>query len=293
MDQAVAMKRLMDSGLSRAEVREVFRRPGGRKGNKTQPISNSYLNMLISFLDFPKKIRDKIHNDEIGVAAAYELHKAHPDKWEGILDDIEADMVKLAETEEKEETKYLADQKKAEEAQQKQTEAKTEFETAAQKLSEAQELVKTRTEVANRYYEATKVTTLDKEARKAAEKDFATAEQARRVAVSNASTAEIDVNKLKATAEKASALAKERLDRLVKARAAKKQVSPQDVKKGVAAANSGVVPLNAAEMRKVVEELCLPGGPQGVIEIGKAFRDCFAGITTEKQLYKKLSEIVS
>lgn len=294
MDQAVAMKRLMDSGLSRAEVREVFRRPGGRKGNKTQPISNSYLNMLVSFLEFPKKIRDRIHNDEIGVAAAYELRKAAPDKWEQILDRIEADTVKLAETEEKEETRYLADQKKAEEAQQKHATAATELEIAQKKVAEAQELVKARTEAANKYYAATKVQTLDTAQRKAAEKDFGTAEQARRVAVAQEAEAQVEVNSLKAKATKAAELAKERLDRLVKARAAKKSVSPQDVKKSAAeVTGSGAVPLNRAEIMKVVEVMCLPGTVQGVAEIGKVLRDCFVGIITDGQCFKKLAEIVS
>src|SRR5271154_6125963 len=40
MDQAVAIESLLASGLTKMEVREIFSRPGGRKGNKIQPASN-------------------------------------------------------------------------------------------------------------------------------------------------------------------------------------------------------------------------------------------------------------
>lgn len=295
MDQAVSMKQMLDSGLSRAEVREVFR--SRSKKGKPQPISNSYLNMLVSFLDFPKKIRDRIHNDEIGVAAAYELRKAPPEKWESILDRIEAETVKVGEIEEKEEKRFLDDQKKAAEATEKQQAMATELETARKKAIEIEAIAEAKIKEADKLYQATKVKGLDKEAKKAADIAFAKSEQEKKIAMADSIKATEEVKALVDKATKAAELAKERTERLAKAREAKTKkvaVSPQDVKKGVAAATGdGPVPLNRSEILKVVEELCLPGGVQGVTEIGKALRDCFAGIDTDKKLYKRLSEIVS
>jgi hypothetical protein len=294
MDQAVAMKRLLDAGLSKPEVREVFRRPGGRKGNKTQPISNAYLNMLVSFLDFPKKIQNRIHNDEIGVAAAYELRKSAPDKWEAILDRIENDAVKLAETEEKEEKRFLDGEKKIEVAKSKETEANTALETAKGALTAVQGRLNQWTEEANRLYKVAQGKFADKEQKKVAEQAFAKAEQERKVAAADAHKVEEEVATFESKAKKAAEVAQERLDKLAAARKGKSAVGPGEVKKAAqAVAEGGPVPLNGAYMRKVAEELCLPGGVQGVIEIGKALRECFAGIITNKQLYKRLAEIVS
>ena len=57
-------------------------------------------------------------------------------------------------------------------------------------------------------------------------------------------------------------------------------------------ASTQYVALNASEMRKVVSELALPGGSTKVVEIGKAFIRCFAGETTDKELYRELVKIV-
>jgi hypothetical protein len=295
MDQAVAMKTLMDSGVPRAEVREVFKRPGGRKGNKSQPISNAYLNMLISFLDFPKKIQDRIHNNEIGVAAAYELRKAPPEKWASILDRIEAESVKEVELDEKEEQRFLTHSKQAEEAQQKVSEAITALEAAKKKAEDAVKESLAKTQAADLAFKATRAKGLDKDQRKIAETAFSEAEKAKKIADADAIAATDEADKLQEKATKASQLAKERNDRLAKARAAKKPaVGKGDVQKSAAAEDTGSkpVPLTAAEMRKVVEEMCLPGGPPVVAEIGKILRDCLAGILTPQAVIKAIDKLV-
>jgi len=85
MDEAVAIKRLFDAGVSRADVRKLFSRPGGRKGLAMQPASNAHINMVLSFLDLPESVQAKIHDGRVGVAAAYELTKAAPEQREAIL----------------------------------------------------------------------------------------------------------------------------------------------------------------------------------------------------------------
>lgn len=75
IDEALEIRRLIQQGVSKMEIRKMFARPGGRKGFKSMPVSNSFINMRLSFLDLPKAIQEKIHDGRLGVAAAYELTK--------------------------------------------------------------------------------------------------------------------------------------------------------------------------------------------------------------------------
>ena len=123
MDVAVAIKRLLDAGVSKMDVRNIFRRAGGRKGLKLQPASNSFINMMLSFLEFPKATQEKIHDGRVPVSAAYELSKSPREKWDKILADAEADRLSEIDREEKDEEKFLEREKKLAEATQKEKEA--------------------------------------------------------------------------------------------------------------------------------------------------------------------------
>lgn len=302
MDQAIAIKSLLANGLNKMEVREIFSRPGGRKGNKTQPASNSFINMTLSFLELPKPIQEKIHDGRVGVAAAYELTKVPAEKRALVLERAEAERQKDLEREEKDEEKVLAQEKRDAEAQAQRDKLLKEVTDAEAKVTASKEALAVKTRAAEIAYDTSKSKLPDAKAKKEAASAFKKAEQDRQVAEADLLAVQKEHEDLRLKFEKREALVAEKAAKLKQARtdtpkgAAKKgdAVGPSDVKK--AASEAGVstsyVPLNASEMRKVVSELSLPGGNEKVIAIGNAFKRCFAGESTDKQLYKDLSAIV-
>jgi len=303
MDQAIAIQSLLESGLTKMEVREIFSRPGGRKGNKVQPASNSFINMTLSFLELPKGIQEKIHDGRVGVAAAYELTKVPPDKQKLVLERAEEERQKALEREEKDEEKLLAQEKRqAEEANQRAAALKgvTDAE-AIVNASKAALAVKTKAaEVA---YDLSKAKHQDAKAKKEAISAFKKAEQERQLGEADLLAVTKEWEDLRGKFEKREALIAEKMAKLRAARAqapagaaaAKNEaVGSGDVKKAAAATgvSTNYVPLNASEMRKVVSELSLPGGNPKVVAIGQALVRCFAGETTDKELYKELVKAV-
>lgn len=301
MDQAIAIKKLLDAGVSKMDVRMIFSRPGGRKGNKVQPASNSFVNMTQSFLDLPKGIQEKIHSGAVGVAAAYELTKVDPEKRTAVLERAESERQRALEREEKDEEKLLAEEKKHAEA----TEKKAKIQEALSKTEaankEAQDKLHKLTEQATEAFKASRAKFDTPKAKKEAESVFKTAEQARKVAEADAAQTQEEYERQFKNFTKLETAASDRAKQLKEARAAKatgaakpsEKVGSGDVKKAAAAtgASIGNVPLNASEMRKVITELCLPGSHEGVRQIGEHFRSCFSGITTDKQLYKALEAL--
>lgn len=303
MDQAVAIQSLLTNGLTKMEVREIFARPGGRKGNKVQPASNSFVNMTLSFLELPKGIQEKIHDGRVGVAAAYELTKVPADKRQMVLEKAEEERQKALEREERDEEKLLA-------AEKKQAEEKTSRDAALKGVTDAEAIVEASkaklaaaTKTAELAYDHSKSKLPDAKAKKEAVSAFKKAEQDRQLAEADLIAVSKEHEDLREKFEKREALIAEKAAKLKAARAGapagnakgNDAVGSSDVKK--AAASTGVstsyVPLNASEMRKVVSELALPGGDTNVVAIGQAFQRCFAGETTDKELYKELVKIVS
>ena len=101
MDKAIAIKKLVDLSVPKVEIRKIFSTPGGRKGLVLQPASNAFINMTLSFLDLPKAVQEKIHDGRVGVAAAYELTKVHPEKRAAVLERAEQERIKTIEAEDK------------------------------------------------------------------------------------------------------------------------------------------------------------------------------------------------
>jgi ParB/RepB/Spo0J family partition protein len=299
MDQAVAIKSLLDSGLTKMEVREIFARPGGRKGNKVQPASNSFINMTMSFLDLPKAIQEKIHDGRVGVAAAYELTKVPAEKRATVLERAENERQKALEQEEKDEEKLLAQEKKQAEEKEARDKALGEVQAAEKKVADAKALLEEKTRAAGLAYDISKSKLPDAKAKKEAASNFKKAEQDRQVAEADLIAAQKNHEALNLKFEKREKLIAEKAAKLKQARATApagaaaqkgEAVGPGDVKK--AASKEGVstsyVPLNASEMRKTVSELALPGGNPKVVAIGQALVRCFAGETTDKELYREL-----
>jgi hypothetical protein len=303
MDAAIAIQKLLNLDVPKVEIRKLFSRPGGRKGQTMAPISNSLLNMYVSFLEFPKSIQNKIHDGTLGVAAAYELAKYAKDNGldlkdpqvQKVLDRAEADRLKAIEFEEKEEEKFLESEKKAEEQELK---AKKEAEVleASQKLAEkAAADLKARVDVAAEAYKKLSSTPKsDKEVRKAAEEAFKAAEESRKIAEKAAAETEASLKKLQEKAKKNEELAEERRKKLEEARAKSAKssnVKPSDVKNAATKESGGVVALKPSEIKEAVHSLTLPGSYPKVQKIGLALEKCFAGTITDQQLLSEISWI--
>jgi len=297
MDKAVVIRRMLDAGINREEIRATFSVVGGRKGTAVQPASNSHINMLVSFLDFPKKIQTKIDQGLVGIGTAYELHKAPRDKWEAILERAEAARMAQVDREEADEAKLLKNEEKAQAVVTKVETAKTELETARAEAEKAEAERKAKADAAAEAYRVAKLAK-EKGERDAATAAYQEAEKESKEAEKAAIKAEGTVAKLEKKVQSTTEAAADRAKKLIEARKNKKtgKKGPDAADIQRAAAEEGVesqyVPLKAGEMRKVVEDLCLPsGGYLKVQKIGEALKACFAGITTDKQLFTALAKI--
>ena len=299
MDKAVAIQRLVQASVPKIEIRKIFSTPGGRKGLANQPASNAFVNMTLSFLDLPKAIQEKIHDGRVGVAAAYELTKVSPDKRAAVLERAEEQRQKAIDAEEKEEERYLANEKAAAEAREKEAAAMKEAQAKAEALKAAEDLLAEKRNAAAEAYRAT--TGIKGEAKAKAEEAFKAAEADAKGAEAAVDKLTKEVSKANMLSEKAAQKAQEQAAKLEAARNAvrdnagnkgKTAVGGGDVKKAAAAVEgSQTVKLNASEMRRVVDELTAAGMYPKVREIAKAFKECFDGVLTDRQLYTKLATI--
>jgi hypothetical protein len=303
MDMGVAIKKLLDLGMAKVDIRQIFSRPGGRKGISMQPLSNSMLNIYTSFLEFPKPIQDKIHDGRLPVTAAMELYEKAWDeagldkeKANKILERAEADRQAEIDGEEKVENRFL-------EAQQKADANKVKAEQEAQALKMAQELaakaaetVKAKLDQAAVAYAASNaVPKTDKEAKEKALEAFKAKEKEAKAAEKAQAEAEATAQKLKEKAEKNATLAADRAKKLADARKAAekeaKTVSKEGIQRAAAKETGGYVALTGAQMRKMVVELQLPGPYPKVQRIAAALSRAFDGITTDSQLVSELGWI--
>ncbi len=298
IDVGEGIKKLLERGATKMEIRNIFKRAGGKKGNQVQPASNSFINMSLAFLDLPKPIREKIHNGLIGTAAAYQLTRVTPDKRQDVLDTAERDRIKLIEMEEKDEQKFLDGARKASEAETKAAQAQKELEAAQEAADAASKAADEAAEAAAAAYKEAK-TAKESKAKKAAQEKLKEVEAASAEAVKAAAAAKRDLEKAENKTLSASAQAEARRKRLETARKAsakekaKKPLTPEAIKK--AAAKEGVptstVKLNAQGMRDAIHELCIPPNMPKVRQIGEAIQRCFDGSTTPQALRKELAVI--
>jgi len=300
MDTAYAIKKLMDMGISRTEIRGMFKRPGGAKGNKIQPASNSFLNMMLCYLDLPKTAQRKIHEGDYGVAGAYTLYKTwlkDPNRINAVIAELDSSRAKLYEDQEKDEERYLNSIKKVEEVEAKQVSLASELEQAKATADVMSAKFSELSKVENDAYAKTLVT--DK-----AEKDKAQAElkeskshsaEALKAFEESKKTADKLAAKLE-TAKKEAEKIRNKLEAKRKETSKKKKaVTSKDVVKaakkvGVEDAG-GHVQLKLAEIRSFISELALPSSQPKVQAIGKALLDCINGITTDKECMKALAMV--
>jgi ParB/RepB/Spo0J family partition protein len=303
MDIAVAAQRMQEAGMTKADIRALFSRAGGRKGNQVQPMSNAILNIYLSFLEFPKSIQNKIHDGFLKVRAAYILAKYAQDsgidlkdpKVEKILADAEAERLKEVEREEKEETDFLESERKSAESVVKAAEEQKALEAAEKLAADAKAAAQAKVdEAAEKYKAVSAVPATDKDAKKAATEAFKAAEKDKQAAEKAAVEAQALADKLKEKTEKNAKLAQERREKLAKARedAVKKSApTEKNITNAATKADGGTVKLNGSQMRKVAEDLCLPSGSPKVQSIGQALLRCFNGETTDGQLVSELAFI--
>lgn len=296
MDMATAISQLFEEGVSRQDVRAIFRRSGGRKGDKVQDASNAYLNMMVSFLDFPKKIQNLIHERIIGTAAAYTLTKKPKGEWDNIVEKCMQDRENEAVAEEKAEEKLLEADKKAEEAKLKSEQLIKDKAAADEKLKlTAANLQKYHAEEVEKFAAAKNAK--NNEEKKQLEEAFKAAQGNSKAALEAAQEAEKEAKKLqvkmenlqKAAAERAKKLADSRkaADKSAKSGDGKKPIGPKAIDK---AAND-VVKLTGPQMRQAVHEWALPGSFPKIKAIFEIVEQCFDSVYTPSQAYTLMGKI--
>jgi ParB/RepB/Spo0J family partition protein len=296
MDKAAAISKLLEAGVPRAEIRNIFRTVGGRKGMKNQPLSNSMLNIMVSFLDLPKPIQQKIHEGSIGVAAAYEITKVAPDKRAAVLQRAEEDRAAEEAKAAKEEEKFLEAERKEAERNQKEKEQEELVLKQKAALEAAEEQVRLKAEAATAAHALTRKGAKDDETKSLLTRAFKDAEAAATAAEKEREKIAKELAKAQEKLVTAAAQAKERAKKLELARKQaekdaknKKTVGPTDIRKAAVAAGGEAKPLNAADMRRAVDEWALDGGNPKALSIGRAIKACFSGepgCPTPAQVYK-------
>lgn len=302
MDMAVAIDRLLKANVARKDIRLIFSRPLGKKGQTYQPASNAWVNIVHRLLELPKAMQEKVHDGRVGLAAAYELSKVAPDRRAAVLERAEGERLKQIDIEEADEEKFLKTEQKALEIQAKADEAATAVETAKAEKAAADKLIadakaalKAAGKVPDNY-----LTLPPKEQKVYAEKVEA-AKLDLKGAEAAAKKAAADVEKLAVKAKAAQESAADKAKRLLDARkakaagkgTAKTQVGPRDVQKAAKAEGEGpaFVALNASEMRRAVAELKVASYPT-VTAIAEAIERCFSGEETPTKLLRTLADIV-
>ena len=307
MDKAVAIKRLLDEGVSKMEIRTIFSAPGGRKGLKIQPASNSFINMTVSFLDLPKAIQAKIHLGLVNVGAAYQLTRSTPDKQDAVLAAAEKERDASITRDEKEEEAFLSKERRGQEAVEKAKGAEKDLELARESLTKAEGDHKAKVEAETAAYTA-KASLKPKSAPK---KTKDTLEEAFHSAASNTKAAERAVEiaqkavtkgeeQIAKTSQTADA-AKARLKKLQEAKEAKdtkgkRAVSSTQVKKAAQKAGAGTsyVSPSAKQIRDIFSLLALDAGVHNskLQAIGKALLKFGTGEYTDAQLVRSLQGVV-
>lgn len=299
MDRAVAIKKLLDAGVTRAEVRRIFSAAGGRKANVVQPMSNAMLNITLNLLDLPKAIQTKIHHGLVGIAAAYELGKVPPERRAAVLERAEADRLSQVEKEEKDEERYLHAEKKLGEAQEKEKATLSQVETTKIEIAGAVDLVKTKKVELDEVRKAPGYLEMSNDEKKGIIEKMKALDADLKAAMKLEKDAKNKLAKLLGQAKTAAETAEEQKAKLEAARKAKpvvttkRAVGPSDVKKAAKAegVESGFVALNLSNIRESLKDVMTNKDYPKVSAIAKVFKDCFDGQDTPKEVIYRLAVI--
>lgn len=297
MDQAVAIQKLMDAGMSRKQIRDIFARPVGRKGLQLQPASNAWVNITLRLLELPKTVQQKVHEGRISFAAAYELGRVTPERRQAVLDRAEAEAARFEEQEKKDEEKYLNEEKKLIAAETKAKDSEKAAEAGKTDVELARQLVSEKT-AALRLIQKEPWLELDDAGKKALSEKLKAAETDVKGAQKVLKDAENKVAKELTKAKTAAEVAAEHRKKLEDQRKALKTkkgpgpVGPKDVKKAAKAEGvaEGAVQLNASEMRQVVKDIS-KSEHEKVAALGQILLACFNGGPTTKETIHELAVI--
>jgi len=294
MDQATAIRQLLDNGVAKMEIRNIFSRPGGRKGVRTQPASNSFINMTLSFLDLPKDTQRKIHEGAVGVAAAYQLTRVPPDKREEVLEKAEKEREAEVKKAEKEEEKFLASEKKGQGAIEKQQDMERDLEVAKETLAKAEKNLADRTELEVAAYKekaSLKPSSAPKKTLEKLNEQFRAAEAEAKTARRAVEVARNAVVKREDKTAKATEVAEAKPEKDKKAKVVK--LGPEHIKKAAkqTGASTGLVAPSSKNIRDTFRTLALPPDCK-TRRIGKALVRFGAGTTTENQLIEEIQAVV-
>jgi ParB/RepB/Spo0J family partition protein len=298
MDMAVAMQKLMDTGATKMDVRNVF---GKTKGKKKEPASNSFVEKVIRLNSLPASMKTKIHNGDIGTATAFELVFCQPEKREAILARAEEAKKADDEREVKEEEKFLSRNKRLIEQEAKAQKLADELQAAKNAVEAADKDAADKATAAVEAYRNTKIKVKDNKEKEASAKAHKEAEAAAVDAEKVAGKAHKVLDKLTGKVQTGAEHSKERAEKLRVAReeaekASKKkaEVKPADIKKAAKAegAKTGLVQLGFGEFKKAVDANCLPGSNPKTRSVFLAIKKCYSGETTPNQMYAEVAKIV-
>jgi DNA repair exonuclease SbcCD ATPase subunit len=296
MDTGAAIKAMLDAGFTRLQVRETFKRPSGPKANVLQPASNAWVNMMQSFLDLPKPIRDKIHSGIIGVAAAYELTKLPLDRQAEVVAAAEAELARQIEKDEKEEEKFLKSHTKLEEATKAEAETEKKLDDATAELEITERALALKEEEQAIAFKNLKKAeqSKDREAKKAAKEAFDALDADVKGLAKKRTTLAGERVKLTAAKEKVATSLGELRKRLEEgrkpsAKAPRKAIGSGDVKKAAKETGAGsehVAP-TLSEIRKTMDELSLAPQPK-LSMIGTSLKKYITGVIPQGALLREL-----
>lgn len=298
MDKSVAIKRLLDTGLSKADVRRIFSASGGRKGAKVQPMSSAMLNILINLSDLPKSIQQDIHDGLIGVEGAYQLGKVPPDKRQAVIDRAKKDRLAVIEQEEKDEARFIAAEARVVEVEAKIKTVEVEVETAKTEVGSAEQLVKDRIEemksvkvaIANMEIPSGPA---EVEAIKAAEANVKAAQKVLKDAKNK--VVKVATERTKAQEAVESVRAKLEASRAA-VKKGKKGIGKTAVTKAAKeeGTKAGYVPINIGDIRQFIKDLTAGklGADDRIARIAGRFKSCFDGVDTEKETVAALNKLL-
>lgn len=300
MDKAVAIKKLKDTGVPVPEIRRIFSSTNGRKGEKTQPMSNAMLNILLRLLDLPKTIQEKIHNGQVGVEAAYVLGKVAPEKRAAVLARAEADVKARLEAEDKDEQKFLALEAKVTDAEKAIVEAEAVVKAAREESQNADAILKQRQDEEKAV--KLEIAGMDAPAGPAEVERLKGAAELTKGAQKVAKEAHNKLAKAieaQHEAEEAVETAKAKVEESRKAKkATKKKVGADDVKKAAKTegedAATGLVPLTVGDIRQGIKDLAAGkcGADDRTARVMGLLKDWVAGKDTDKGLASNLNALL-
>lgn len=305
MDKAKAVKALLDSGVTKLRVRELFAAPGGRKGTTIQPASNSYINILLGFLTFPKSVQNMLNEGRMTMGAGMEMLRKDESKWKEMAEEFEKERLKAVEKEEKFEETILGKERRLAEAAEKEAKAKAEAEKleadlkAAKEAADAAEAARqTAIEESTKALQAAGAVK-DKDAKAKANQAFkdsqAAVKKAETEAASKAKAAASLEDRKASIAKKAAELAAKKAVGPVAP-----VVNPGAVNKAAAkvgATNKNLAPvkpkLNAKQMLEVLDTITKPYGTHQpkADAIYRAIGEVFDGILTPAQFNQAVTKL--